>query len=87
MIGYNRFKNKIDFSNLREFSFRGFDVSIDEALNVKINDDLIKLIASPGYIDNDHMVRQPIKLIKNPNTKNARSIINAKLNNTINYYK
>jgi hypothetical protein len=41
MIGYNRFKNKIDFSNLREFSFRGFDVSIDEALNVKINDDLI----------------------------------------------
>lgn len=50
MIGYNRFKHKIDSSNLKEFSFRGFGVSIDEALNIKINDNLI-LEKADSYTD------------------------------------
>jgi flagellar basal body rod protein FlgF len=50
MIDYNRFKDKINSSNLKEFSFRGFEVSIDEALSVKVNNDLI-LENAVSYVD------------------------------------
>ena len=50
MIEYTKFKDKIDSSNLKEFSFRGFEVSIDEDLSVKIDGDLI-LENADSYTD------------------------------------
>lgn len=50
MLSFNKFKDRINSSNLKDFSFRGFEVSIDESNNIRIDNELI-LEEADSYLD------------------------------------
>lgn len=92
MIYYSKFKDKIDSSNLKEFSFRGYVVSIDEANNVKIDNNLIleeaashddAVLYAKSYINNIECIGENTILIKDKLVQLIEKYHSTKVTNTL----
>lgn len=92
MIDYSKFKDKIDSSNLKEFSFRGYVVSVDEVNNVKIDNNLILEEAASyddaikyakSYINNIEQIGENTIVIKDKLVQLIEKYHNTKVTNTL----
>jgi hypothetical protein len=92
MIDYSKFKDKIDSSNLKEFSFRGYVVSVDEANNVKVNNNLILEEAfsyddaikyAKSYINNIEHIGENTIVIRDKLVQLIEKHHNTKVTNTL----
>lgn len=92
MIGYSKFRDKIDSSNLKEFSFRGCVVSIDEANNIRINNELILEEAASfddavqyakSYISNINYIGENTIVVTNKLVQLIEKHHNTKVTNTL----